>query len=99
MTDTPTTPAASEYGLQDAADDGIAREIASKDPLSLQGPVSLVDGDNVRLPQTLPLTALSPEMRGPIEQQLASVPPAKRAEVEARLVAEALKTNSLQLRV
>ena len=99
MTDTTSAPAASEFGLADAADDNIAREIASRDPLSLQGPVSLVDGGNVRLPQTLPLTALSPDMRGPIEQQLAKVSPAERAPLEARLVAQALQKNSLQLRI
>jgi hypothetical protein len=99
MTDTPNTPAPSEFGLADAADDGIAREIASRDPLSLQGPVSLVDGGNVRLPQTLPLTALSPDMRGPIEQQLAKVSPAERPSLEAKLVGEALRANSLQLRI
>jgi hypothetical protein len=100
MTDTPTpTPAASAFGLEDAGDDGIAHEIASRDPLTLAGPVSLVDGDNVRLPKALPITALSPDMRGPIEQRLSQVTPAERPALEARLVAEALAKNSLQLRV
>ena len=99
MTDTPPAPATSEYGLEDPADDGLAREIASRDPLSLKGPVTLVDGSNVRLPQALPLTALSPDVRAPIEQQLAKVSPAERPTLEARLVADALRANSLQLRV
>jgi hypothetical protein len=88
------------YGFDNAADNATAHQIASKDPVrDLQGPVSLIGGDNVRLPSTLPLTALSPEMQAPILQKLQGVPPSARAATEAQLVAETLHGNSLNLRI
>lgn len=99
---TESTPAPSgtpSYGFDDPADNAIAHSIATKDPLrDLKGPVTLI-GENVRLPQTVPLSALSPEMREPIQQQLAATPVHMRPTKEAELVAAALAKNSINLRV
>lgn len=97
-TPTPST-SPDAFGFEDAADQAMAREIASKDPLTdIKGPVTFI-GDSSRLPAALPLTALSEEMRAPILAQLQGVPANLRAKKEAELVTEALKRNSLNLRV
>ena len=97
-TPTPST-SPDAFGFEDAADQAMAREIASKDPLTdIKGPVTFI-GDSSHLPAALPLTALSEDMRAPILAQLQGVPANLRAKKEAELVTEALKRNSLNLRV
>jgi hypothetical protein len=103
----PLTPNTSEsnftlpdYGLEAPEDNARAHEIANADPVaSTRGPVSLVDGGNIRFPATVPLTALPDRFRTPIEAQLRNLPDHRRAAEEPRLIAEALRQNSLQLRV
>jgi len=96
---TPTSTAPN-FGLDDPADNLIAAEIAGKDPVrDIKGPVSLIGGDNIRVPQTVPLSALSPDMQAPILAKLQGVSAHGRAAAETRLVAEALRSNSINLRV
>lgn len=88
-----------DYGL-DPADNAIAHEIANFDPVNdVRGPVTFDGGWATIIPAQVPLTSLPPRIAEPIKAELASASPERRPALEAKLIAEALYSNSLQLRV
>lgn len=72
-------------------DEELAREIEN---FSIEDvPTSYSTRGNVRLPETLKLTALPPQLRQSVEAELVGVPEDRRPAVEAELVLKALRGN------
>lgn len=76
-----------------------ANRITSFDPLATPSPVKLTGGGAFKAPERFSLSILPPDKQAPIQAELAKVPAAQRAELEHELVQEALKQNSLELRI
>lgn len=76
-----------------------ANRIASFDPLATPSPVKLTGGGAFKAPDRFSLSILPPDKHAPIQAELAKVPAAQRAQREHELVQEALKQNSLELRI
>lgn len=88
-----------DYGL-DPELNVIAHEIANFDPVDdTAGPVKMEGGWASMLPTTVPLTSLPPRFADPIKAKLANVSSAERPALEAKLINEALRQNSFEVRV
>ncbi len=77
----------------------LAERLSQFDPLATPSPVKLTGGGAFKAPERFTLSILPPDKQGPIAAQLAQVPAYVRAEREHELVVEALKRNSIELRV
>lgn len=80
-------------------DHELANRFANFDPLATPSPVSLTGGGSFKAPELFTLKILPPEKQAPIAAQLAQLHPDVRAQREHELVTEALKQNSLELRI
>ena len=82
-----------------APDDAyIASTIVDFDPIADMPSSAQIVG-NVRLPETVPLSGLSPAMADPIRAELAKVPIESRQRLEAELIRKALESKSLDFKV
>ncbi|WP_416832993.1 MAG: hypothetical protein ACMUJI_07820 [Erythrobacter sp.] len=77
----------------------LAERLASFDPLATPSPVKLTGGGAFKAPERFTVEILPPDRRAKIEQELAQVPGSQRAQREHELVTEALKQNSVELRI
>lgn len=69
------------------------------DPLATPSPAKLTGGGAFKAPERFSLSILPPDRQGPIAAQLVQVPAHQRADREHELVVEALRQNSLELRI
>lgn len=76
-----------------------AEELLNFDPLAVPSPVKLTGGGAFKAPERFTVSILPPEKQAPIAAELARLPAAVRAEREHELVTEALKQNSINLRI
>lgn len=86
------------YGIA-PEDAPLAAELIARDPLSAPSPVKLTGGGTFNAPERFTVGILSPDRQAPIKAQLAAVPVEQRAQREHELVVEALKQNSVELRI
>lgn len=77
----------------------LAEYYAQFDPLATPSPVQLTGGGSFKAPERFTVEILPPDRRAKVQQELAQVPDHRRAEREHELVLEALKQNSIELRV
>jgi hypothetical protein len=77
----------------------LAERLSQFDPLATPSPVKLTGGGAFNAPERFTLAILPPDKQGPIAAQLAQVPANVRADREHELVVEALKKNSVDLRI
>lgn len=77
----------------------LASRFASFDPLATPSPVQLTGGGAFKAPERFSLSILPPDKQAPIAAELARLPANARAEREHELVMEALKQNSIELRI
>ncbi|MDC8754847.1 hypothetical protein OIK40_09365 [Erythrobacter sp. sf7] len=77
----------------------LAERLAQFDPLAVPSPVKLTGGGAFNAPERFSVSILPPDKRGGIEAQLARVPADQRAQREHELVLEALKANSVNIRI
>lgn len=83
----------------DPEDRELAEALANFDPLAVASPVTLTGGGSFKAPERFTLSILPAEKQTPIAAQLAGVPAHLRAQREHELVTEALKQNSIELRI
>lgn len=83
-------------------DEPRAQELLSafnSDPLATPSPVKLTGGGAFKTPERFTLAILPPDKQAALASQLAQVPADQRADREHELVAEALRKNSIELRI
>lgn len=83
----------------DPEDHELAARFANVDPLATPSPVKLTGGGAFKAPERFSLSILPPDKQAPIAAELARVPADQRAQREHELVTEALKQNSVELRI
>lgn len=83
------------YAIADE-DAGIADAILSQDVASLPGTFEVSEG--VRLPDTVGIEGLPPQLRGLARAKVSGVPTERLADAEAAAVLEVLRENSLAIR-
>jgi hypothetical protein len=76
-----------------------ANRLASFHPLATPSPVTLTGSGSFKAPERFTLSILPPEKQAPIAAQLAQLPLGQREAREHELVTEALKQNSIELRI
>lgn len=77
----------------------LAERLAQFDPLAVPSPVKLTGGGAFKAPERFTMSILPPDKRDGIASKLAQVPADLRSQREHELVLEALKQNSVHIRV
>lgn len=76
-----------------------AEELLNFDPLAVPSPVKLTGGGRFNAPERFTVSILPPDKQASINAELARLPAAVRADREHELVTEALRQNSINLRI